>query len=166
MGTRPIIKIKKTPLDWCIETVALLVVVAHWLVVLLCYFKLPETIPIHYNGAGEIDGWGSKAILWLLPVISSIMYIGITFVQKIPHLFNYANIEITEKNAEKLYRIAVRMVSILKILVILLFALITVEVLQDALNTFWFMQFWMIWVIMALMGILLVCGIVKMYKAK
>ena len=35
------------------------------------YPSLPETIPIHWNAAGEIDGWGSKTTLFalnLLPV--------------------------------------------------------------------------------------------------
>jgi uncharacterized membrane protein len=36
------------------------------------YFKLPPTIPLHWNGSGLVDAWGGKAnILWLgaLPLV-------------------------------------------------------------------------------------------------
>jgi len=31
------------------------------------YSKLPERIPTHWNAAGEIDGWGSKPMAFLMP---------------------------------------------------------------------------------------------------
>ena len=46
------------------------------LVVLLPFFylgciwnSLPERVPIHWNDAGQIDGWGSKSTLILLPLL-------------------------------------------------------------------------------------------------
>ncbi|WP_452221894.1 SdpI family protein [Lacinutrix salivirga] len=30
---------------------------------------LPETVPIHWNEKGEIDGYGSKITLWLIPIL-------------------------------------------------------------------------------------------------
>ena len=33
----------------------------------------PDTIPVHYNGAGEIDRWGSKYEFWLLPFFTVLM---------------------------------------------------------------------------------------------
>ena len=33
------------------------------------YPSLPETIPIHWNAAGEIDGWGSKTTLFMLNLL-------------------------------------------------------------------------------------------------
>jgi len=37
------------------------------------YGDLPDQIPIHYNLRGEADGWGSKAVLWLLPVMGPLL---------------------------------------------------------------------------------------------
>jgi uncharacterized membrane protein len=165
-GERPEIKIKKTPFDLCIEVVSLLIVLAHWFVVLLFYFKLPKIIPIHYNALGEIDGWGNKLTIFFSPVISVGLYIGITVAQRFPHIYNYATIEITEQNAPRLYQIAVRMMSIVKLLVMVMCMLTTMQVLQDALHTFEFVKFWMDWVVYGLMAIIIIYSVVKMYMVK
>ncbi len=42
-----------------------------FIIQLMFYPSLPETIPVHWNAAGEIDGWGPKTALFglnLLPV--------------------------------------------------------------------------------------------------
>lgn len=162
MGTRPRIKIKKTSFDRCIEAITVLIMLAQWIVVLLFYSKLPETVPMHYNIAGEIDGWGNRSLLLILLVLSTIMYIGITFLQKVPHFYNYAAIEITMQNAEDIYRTAVRMIRILKLLMAAMFTLITIRILQDALNTFWFVQFWMLYGTLVLMAVSILFYSVKM----
>lgn len=163
---RPRIKIERKPLDWCIEAIGLLLVLSHWSVILLFYFRLPNIIPVHYNGAGVIDDWGDKSTLWMLPVISTAMYIGITFLQKIPHFYNYATIEITEQNAEKIYRCGVRMIAIFKVLLVAVFTFLTVQVLQDAFHTFWFVRFWMIMAGIGLAIITMIYYIVKMYMVR
>lgn len=33
------------------------------------YAQLPAEIPSHYNFYGEIDGYGSRGTLWIMPVI-------------------------------------------------------------------------------------------------
>ncbi|MDF2381195.1 SdpI family protein [Nostoc ellipsosporum NOK] len=33
---------------------------------LMIWKQLPDTVPIHWNYSGEADGWGPKAMLWLL----------------------------------------------------------------------------------------------------
>tara|TARA_R100000935_G_scaffold1439_1_gene4563 strand:- start:122016 stop:122447 length:432 start_codon:yes stop_codon:yes gene_type:complete len=34
------------------------------------YTQLPEEIPIHFNAAGEADGFGKKSTIWLLPILN------------------------------------------------------------------------------------------------
>ncbi len=36
------------------------VVAASWLLVFYCYPRLPDTIPVHWDMSGQVDGWGSK----------------------------------------------------------------------------------------------------------
>lgn len=43
--------------------------------VTMSYSQLPEIIPIHFNSAGEADGFGSKYIIWLLPLLGGFMYL-------------------------------------------------------------------------------------------
>ncbi|GHT18430.1 hypothetical protein FACS189429_4970 [Bacteroidia bacterium] len=153
MKIRPKIKFIKTPFDWCVETATSLFLLAHWFVVLLFYFKLPETIPVHYNGVGEIDGWGSKSTIWLLPVISTLSYIGFHFLQIL-----FDNIY-DEQSSEIL---CVKIFAVMKMSLILCFTLIDIQILQDALNTFWFMRFGMLYAVLVLMGIAIVYYTVKM----
>ena len=62
------------------------------------YFELPEIIPTHYNEAGEADSYGDKLNILALPIISTLLFIGLTILNKRPHLFNYPS-EITKENA-------------------------------------------------------------------
>jgi uncharacterized membrane protein len=47
--------------------VAILVIVVAWGLTLVLYPRLPERIPIHWNIRGEIDGYGPKAMAFVLP---------------------------------------------------------------------------------------------------
>ena len=38
----------------------LLIIIATFLLGILMYNKLPESIPIHWNFAGEVDGYGNN----------------------------------------------------------------------------------------------------------
>ena len=37
------------------------------------YGDLPATVPIHWNAQGEIDGYGDKSTLWLVPFMMSVL---------------------------------------------------------------------------------------------
>jgi uncharacterized membrane protein len=40
------------------------------------YPSLAETVPLHWNAQGEIDDWGPKSTLWLIPfILPFLMYI-------------------------------------------------------------------------------------------
>lgn len=45
----------------------------------------PDTLPIHYNAAGEIDGWGSKYTYLLFPFFSAFMGIFLGLVARYEH---------------------------------------------------------------------------------
>jgi uncharacterized membrane protein len=56
----------KNKLNW-LEGVLLL---APMVAPIVLWKELPERIPTHWNLHGQIDGWGSKPLLFLLPVVS------------------------------------------------------------------------------------------------
>lgn len=142
MGNRPIFIIVRTKSDNIIEYIAIGTLISIWVYVFFSYFKLPETIPIHFNLSGEVDGYGNKGILFLLAVIPTIISVGLTVLNNYPHLFNYT-VEITAENAKKQYTFATRMIRYLKLCICILFAAILFEVNMSAVhssNTFgpWF----------------------------
>ena len=63
-----------TPPQKIIEGLCAAFLVGMILGLVLFWGRLPEQIPGHYNGAGEIDRWGSKWELLLLPVFGVLMY--------------------------------------------------------------------------------------------
>ena len=45
-----------------------------FLYLLFVWNRLPDRIPTHYNGAGEIDGYGPRFTIWICPVAMILMY--------------------------------------------------------------------------------------------
>lgn len=84
---------------------------------------LPSRIPAHYNAAGEINRWGSKFELLLLPGLSILMLTGLNWVSRRPQLWNIPA-EITAENQEALEAVTLKILSILEALVIFWFALL------------------------------------------
>jgi len=98
----------------------------------LYYFdQLPETIPRHFGADGEPDAFSGKGIIWTLPVIGFVMYAGLFWLNKNPHIFNYPQ-KITQENAKRLYTIGTRMIRTLNALITWVFAYITYATVQVA----------------------------------
>lgn len=62
-----------------IEGVCAVVLLGMILGPILFWGRLPEQIPGHYNGAGEIDRWAERWELLLMPVFGALMYLLLSF---------------------------------------------------------------------------------------
>lgn len=114
----------KHPLDKLMNRLSLLVLVGT-VVFLAGYWKqIPAEVPMHYNAAGEIDRWGSRAELLILPVIAWLLYGLLTVVEQIPSAWN-TGVKVTAENREQVYALLGHMLSTLKLLVMVMFAWIT-----------------------------------------
>lgn len=102
-------------------------------VALYYYPSLPERIPRHFNAAGEADAYGPKATLFLLPIIGTVLYAGLTILNRHPYLFNFP-CEVTPENAGRLYRSGMRMISSLKAVILISFAYISWRAILMALG--------------------------------
>ena len=60
MDKRPKIEIKLTNTDKAIELIGFLILITFWVIIIVSYNNLPEQIPIHYNGLGEVDNYSKK----------------------------------------------------------------------------------------------------------
>ncbi|MGM9954253.1 MAG: DUF1648 domain-containing protein [Peribacillus sp.] len=116
----PVLHFPKTGVEKMMDIVSLLFIVINLVYLISVWNTLPAEVPIHFNGKGEVDGWGGRALIWLLPTISLFLWVGLTLMERVPHLFNYP-IEITEKNAAFQYRNARMMSLFLKVEIILFF---------------------------------------------
>ncbi len=126
---------KTTPIptstDKLVEALGWLILLVLWGWTINHYSALPETIPTHFNAAGEADGFGSKASIIGLPVIASLLFIGLTVLNRYPQSFNYPT-TITKDNALRQYTLATRMLRYLKLVLVLDFGGIEVMTIQNA----------------------------------
>ena len=131
MEKRPRLKLERSTADKLIEIVGWLLISVVWGFTLSNYPNLPETIPTHYNGAGQADGFGGKASILTLPLIASILFVGLTILNRFPHVFNYPTI-ITQENAFRHYTNSTRMIRYLKFSIVIIFGLITLKTINNA----------------------------------
>ena len=130
MNKRPRIKLKLTQNDKIIEIFGWISLFGIWTLTLTNYFELPQIIPTHYNVTGKADAFGNKTNIFALPIISTVLFIGLTILNKHPHVFNYPG-EITKENALHQYTNASRMIRVLKLVVVLIFGLIVFRTIKN-----------------------------------
>lgn len=131
MNERPKIKLKLTTTDKALEIFGWISILAIWILTIANYTKLPDTIPTHYNGGGQADGFGGKATILTLPLIATVLFVGLAILNKFPHVFNYPT-NITEDNALSQYTNATRLIRYLKFIIIIIFGLITLQTIRNA----------------------------------
>ncbi len=134
-GNQPKIDVKPDKSDRLILKIGWVIIAMNFILVLSFYFYLPDTIPVHFNALGNADGFGDKSNIWALPIISLIIYYGISFlIKKIkPWQMNYP-LKVTAANATKLYGLSFKMLSILSFSCVLLFFILSLETILIAAN--------------------------------
>ena len=128
---RPKIKLIPTTADKLVDLLGWLILLALWGWTITHYSSLPGTIPTHFNAAGEADGFGSKVSLIALPVIATLLFIGLTVLNRYPHSFNYPS-PVTQDNALRQYTLATSMLRYLKLVLVLVFGGIEFMTIQHA----------------------------------
>lgn len=71
---------------------ALALLVLPFLVISYYWDTLPEKIPVHWNEKGEVDRYGDKVEVFLLPIISIFTYLFVMFLPRIDPKNNIARL--------------------------------------------------------------------------
>lgn len=111
--------------------VAAALLLALFLIVAAGWRALPERVPIHFGFDGKADAWGNRSSSLLLPLLAVLLYGFLTALSRFPHAFNYP-VPITPENAETQYRLAVRLLLVLKTALIAVFFAIYIGVSTTA----------------------------------
>lgn len=130
-------KIENTKADRILDIIGWILLIGTLAYLILGWSSYPDQIPMHYNGAGEIDRWGGKGEIIVIEVVMWILYLGIGLVEKYPQIWN-TGVEVTTQNKEKVYRILKYMLKTLKTLTALIFAYLIVNSLQGTPLPGWF----------------------------
>lgn len=130
---RPIIDLPYTSQDLALEAVALGGVLLTIGMLVLFWSVLPAVVPTHFGVTGEVDGWGDKRTILILPSVSLLLYLMFTLLCRYPHKFNYPW-PITAQNARRQYRLALSVMAWFKAEVILLFSFMEWTTIRTALG--------------------------------
>ena len=129
---RPVISLKWNGLDVFLESISVLTLLLIGIYTLTVYSDLPDQIPMHFNGDGIADDFGSKQSIWFLWSIGFALYILLTLIKN-PHQFNYT-VKITEHNAAYQYTLSVRLIRWVKFILLLAFTLLQYSIIDAAIT--------------------------------
>ena len=160
---RPRIKVPFEPMDIFIELTSISILLFMWIYALYNYVDLPETIPTHFNSKGEVDDFGNKLTIWIVPGIATVMYVGLFFLNKFPHLHNYM-VNITEENALKNYRFSTRILRGVNFICVFFMAFITFKIIESAKGSNFTLGSWFLPVVIGVSVILPIILLIYMKK--
>ena len=161
---RPKITLVPSTADKMVELLGWLILLALWGWTFTHFSDLPDTIPTHFNAAGEADGFGSKASIIGLPFIATLLFIGLTVLNRYPHIFNYPT-AITQDNASRLYTLATRMLRYLKLVLVVVFGGIELMTIQHATGKGAGLGVWFLPLTLVLIFLPLIYFVVKSVQA-
>jgi uncharacterized membrane protein len=128
---RPVLKLPRSRAENVVDGLTAIVVLASFGVALWYWPALPARVPMHFNAAGKVDGWGPKSTVWLVPAVGVVMAVFLTVLSRFPHTFNYP-CAITPENAERQYRMARLLLGIVKLTAVVIFCTLELAVCSAA----------------------------------
>ncbi len=130
---RPRIKIAPTAFDIIIDGISFVLLLLMLFAVFQNYADLPNLVPSHFGADGLADEYGNKMVVWLLPSIGILIFIGSIILNNFPHKFNYL-VAITKENAKQQYAIGTRIVRFSNLFVMAIFFYISNKTINIALQ--------------------------------
>ncbi|WP_289140012.1 DUF1648 domain-containing protein [uncultured Brevibacillus sp.] len=162
---RPKLKIAKTISEWIWDIVGYLCFAGSILFLLLVWGKLPDEVPAHYNALGEVDRWGSKWELLILPGVGAFLLIFMQVLEGFPEVHNYPK-RFNESNARQFYLQSRKMINQLKNICVIIFTLLLIESVSIALGWGSGLGIWSLPIMILGVGIPITVGIMKQRKIK
>lgn len=162
---RPKLKIPKTKSEWVWDIIGFSVYFVSIILLIFVWSKLPDKVPAHYNALGEVDRWGSKGGLLVLPILGVFIGAMMQAFEKFPEVHNYPK-RLNEKNAEKFYLNSRKMINKIKNICLIIFALILFESISISLGWGIGLGIWFLPIVLVGMGIPLIGGILRQRKIK
>src|SRR5262245_64460720 len=56
-----------------IDSLSVVVLILGWWIALSVYPRLTERVPVHFGLTGEADRWGGRGMIFLTPMVSSVI---------------------------------------------------------------------------------------------
>lgn len=160
---RPKLKIPRSKSEWVWDMIGFSCYIGSIVLLIFVWNSLPAEVPAHYNALGEVDRWGSKWELIILPGIGAFIILLMQMFEKYPEIHNYPE-RLNESNAVQFYLLSRKLVNQLKNISLIIFAAIVFELVSIALG--WGNGFvaWFLPVAIATVFIPIIIGLMKQRK--
>ncbi len=130
---RPKITISKTKSEWVWDVIGYSIFIGSIIIILFNWNLLPEKVPAHYNALGEVDRYGSKWELLILPCIGIFIMIFLQVLERHPEFHNYPS-RLNESNVEQFYLNSRKILNKIKNICLIIFSCIIVESISISLG--------------------------------
>ena len=111
------LKIKSSKIDSILDSLCLIILVGTLIFIIGMWSKMSNQIPRHYDINGNIDEIGSKTGVIYSYIITLIMYIFMSMVEKFASIWQ-SEVKEREENKDKLYTTALHFLSFIKFLIV------------------------------------------------
>lgn len=130
---RPKIAIPKTKSEWLMDIVGYVALAVMLAVLIMNWGALPNEIPAHFDASGNVDRWGSKMELLILPGIGIGMHFFFMIIEKFPETHNYPA-RLNESNMEAFYTNSRQILNYMRNIINVLFTYIVYRSVAIALG--------------------------------
>lgn len=162
---RPVLKLPKTKGEKLFDFFGVILFIASIVYLVVQWGDIPDKIPAHFNSAGEVDRWGSKGELFILPSIGFFLHVLLSLLEKAPHMHNYPK-RLNEQNVEQFYLQSRKLLNAVKNICLLMFAYLTVQIARVAKSEIESLGIWFLPVLLIVMFGAIGIGIYKQSKIK
>lgn len=69
-----------------LELIAVGILFLHYILISTKYGNIPDRIPTHFGIDGSPDSWGSKVMIWVLPILAAAMLLLMIYVNRTNHI--------------------------------------------------------------------------------
>ena len=130
---RPKLQIAKTKGEWVLDIIGGGIFLTAIAYLMISWGSIPDRVPGHYNAAGEVDRWGSRNEILILPIIGVFLWVTMFLVEKNPHTHNYPA-RLNENNAYVFYLNSRKLMNTLKNACLFLFSCLIIQTVRIALG--------------------------------
>lgn len=162
---RPILKLPKTKSEKIWDYIGGSIFILSIFYIILAWGKLPDEIPGHFNGMGEVDRWGSKIELFILPFIGLFLWIVMGLLEKAPNMHNYPS-RLNESNVTAFYLNSRKILNQVKNICLIIFAFISIQMVRIGLGEVNSLGWWFLPIVLIVVLIPIIKGFITSSKIK
>ncbi|MGN0152607.1 MAG: DUF1648 domain-containing protein [Wujia sp.] len=120
-----------------LNILCLIVLIGITIYLIIRWNSIPKLIPSHYDFAGNVDSYGSKGSVLMMPILGWILYILVTVLEMFPGVWN-TGVKVTEQNKFRVYAVLRLMMDIIKFIMVVSFSYITICMVEFIHLGMWF----------------------------